>query len=78
MLLVETGTIAAYAAVAADVSTTEAELRALGSTLVHSIGGSLVLLVVLVLNVYKPVGLTPYGWRKLQHERRERGGRRTT
>jgi hypothetical protein len=78
VLLVETGTIAAYAAVAADVSTTEAELRALGSTLVHSIGGSLVLLVVLVLNVYKPVGLTPYGWRKLQHERRERGGRRTT
>ena len=28
------------------------------------------LLVVQVLNVYKPQGLTPYGWRKQQEERR--------
>lgn len=70
VLLVETGTIAAYAAVAADPATTETELRALGSTLVHSIGGSVVLLVVLVLNVYKPVGQTPYGWRTQQEEHR--------
>jgi hypothetical protein len=69
VLLVETGTIAAYAAVAGDPSATEAELRQLGSTLVHSVGGTVVLLVVLVLNVYKPVGLTPYGWRKQQEER---------
>ena len=69
VLVVETGTIAAYAAVAADPAATAAELRALGSTLVHSVGGTLVLLVVLVLNVYKPAGLTPYGWRK-QHEER--------
>lgn len=70
VLLVETGTIAAYAAVAADPATTEAELRGLGSTLVHSIGGTLVLVVVLVLNVYKPPGLTPFGWR----DRRSRSG----
>ena len=74
VLIVETGTITAYATVAADRSTTEAELRGLGSTLVHSIGGSLVLLVVLVFNVYKPIGLTPYGWRKQREDRRVRPG----
>ncbi|MBI2849928.1 MAG: DUF2269 domain-containing protein [Chloroflexi bacterium] len=36
--------------------------------LLHPVGGLLVLLVILVLNVYKPRGMTPYGWRK-QHER---------
>jgi hypothetical protein len=70
VLVVETGTISAYAAVAADPGATDAELRALGSTLVHSVGGTLMLLVVLVMNVYKPAGLTPYGWRRQQEERR--------
>lgn len=70
VLVVETGTIAAYAAVAADPAASDAQLRALGSTLVHSVGGTLVLLVVLVLNVYKPAGVTPYGWRRQQEERR--------
>ncbi len=36
--------------------------------LLHAVGGLGVLLVVAVLNVYKPRGLTPYGWRR-QHER---------
>lgn len=72
VLVVETGTIAAYAAVAADPAASDAQLRALGSTLVHSVGGTLVLLVVLVLNVYKPAGVTPYGWRRQQEERRRR------
>jgi len=70
VLIVETRTIGAYAAVAADPASTAAQLRALNSTLLHSVGGSLVLLLVLVLNVYKPVGLTPYGWRRQQEERR--------
>lgn len=70
VLVVETGTISAYVAVAADPGATDAELRALGGTLVHSVGGALVLLVVLVLNVYKPAGLTPHGWRRQQEERR--------
>lgn len=72
VLVVETGTISHNAAIAANPATSEAELRQLGSTLVHSVGGTLVLLVVLVLNVYKPPGLTPYGWRKQQAERRAR------
>ena len=41
----------------------------LGGDLFHAGGGLLVLLVIAVLNVYKPHGLTPYGWRK-QHEQR--------
>lgn len=64
VLLVETRTIAALAAAARDPSTTDAALRALPSTLPHSIGGTVVLLVVLVLNLWKPRGVTPYGWRK--------------
>ncbi len=70
VLVVETGTIAPYAAVAADPAASDAELQALGSTLVHSLGGMLVQLVVLVPNVYKPPGLTPYGWRRQREERR--------
>lgn len=69
VLLVEMRTIDALASVAADATTTEEELRALPSTLPHSIGGLLVLTVVLALNIYKPRGLTRYGWRK-QGERR--------
>jgi hypothetical protein len=41
-----------------------------GGDLVHAGGGLLVLLVITVLNVYKPRGLTPYGWRKHHEERR--------
>jgi DMSO/TMAO reductase YedYZ heme-binding membrane subunit len=69
VLLVETQTISYFADIAADPTTSSDDLRALGSTLVHSVGGLLVLLVITVLNVYKPQGMTPYGWRK-QHERR--------
>lgn len=44
-------------------------LGGLGGELLHAGGGLLVLLVVQVLNVYKPRGMTPYGWRKQQEER---------
>ena len=46
-----------------------ADLGGLGGDLFHAGGGLLLLLVVQVLNVYKPHGLTPYGWRKQQEER---------
>ena len=39
-------------------------LHGLGGDFFHAGLGLLVLLVVAVLNVYKPRGLTPYGWRK--------------
>jgi hypothetical protein len=70
VLLAETRTISDFAARAADPTTSSDDLRALGSTLVHSVGGTVVLLVNMWLNVYKPRGLTPYGWRK-QHEQRK-------
>jgi hypothetical protein len=46
-----------------------ADLGPLGGDLLHVGGGLLVLLVITVLNVYKPRGLTPYGWRKQREER---------
>jgi len=70
VLLVETQTISDLAAIAADPRTPGEDLRALGSTLFHSVGGTVVLVVILMLNVYKPRGMTRYGWRKQQQERR--------
>jgi uncharacterized membrane protein len=68
VLLIETQTIGHHAAIATDPATSAEELRALQSTLVHSVGGTLVLVVILVLNIYKPRGMTSYGWRKQQKE----------
>lgn len=70
VLLTEVGVITHSAAIAADPTTSDMELRGLPPTLPHSVGGLAVLLVVQVMNVYKPRGLTPYGWRKQQEERR--------
>jgi uncharacterized membrane protein len=72
VLLSEMRVITASAGVASDPSTSIDQLLALPTTLPHSLGGLLVLLVVQVLNVYKPQGVTPYGWRKQQEERRRR------
>ena len=41
-----------------------------GGDLLHPTLGLLLLLIITVLNVYKPQGVTPYGWRK-QRERRQ-------
>lgn len=68
VLMVQVPLIAHRAAMAADPATTDSELQAMGNLLLHSIGGAVVLLVITVLNVYKPRGLTRYGWRKQQEE----------
>lgn len=73
VLMSETSVIAQSAAIAADPATPSDELLAIPSTLPHSVGGLVVLLVVQVLNVYKPQGLTPYGWRMIKQERKRRG-----
>jgi hypothetical protein len=39
------------------------ELEAMGGDLFHAVLGLAVLLVILVLNIYKPPGMTRYGWR---------------
>ncbi|HZA26916.1 MAG TPA: DUF2269 domain-containing protein [Actinomycetota bacterium] len=68
VLLSETRTINFFADIAADPATSGDQLRALGTTLVHSVGGTVLLLVILVMNVYKPQGMTRYGWRKQQEQ----------
>ncbi|MCA1709620.1 MAG: DUF2269 domain-containing protein, partial [Actinobacteria bacterium] len=45
------------------------ELLALGGDLFHPSVGLALLLLVQVLNIYKPRGLTRYGWRKEQGRR---------
>ena len=46
-----------------------ADLRAIGGDLFHPAVGGLVLVMIAVLNVYKPAGLTPHGWRKQREQR---------
>jgi hypothetical protein len=46
-----------------------AALEALGGDLGHPGIGLVILLVIQVLNLYKPSGVTPYGWRKQQEQR---------
>jgi hypothetical protein len=49
-----------------------ARLEALGGDLLHPGIGLVVLLVIQTLNVYKPPGMTRYGWRKQQQQRMAR------
>jgi hypothetical protein len=60
ILLLEARTVAYMA----EVASTSADPRDLIGSLPHSIGGLIVLIVVAVLSVYKPKGLTRYGWRR--------------
>lgn len=70
ILLVKMELIGYAAALAAETTLSRADLRAAGLQLaVHAAGGLLVLLVTTALSVYKPTGMTRYGWRK-QHEQR--------
>ena len=73
VLLQYTQTMSYIADVAATTSSGGVHLRELApSPLVHAGGGLLVLLTATVLSVYKPPGLTPYGWRKQEEQRRQR------
>jgi len=65
VLLLHMPTVSSLADVAREAD--GAALAGLGGDLLHPGVGLLVLLVITVLNMYKPRGLTPYGWRK-QHE----------
>lgn len=73
VLLVEAQTVGDLAASAA----TAADPRELPGTLPHSVGGLVVLFLALVLSVFKPRGVTRYGWRR-QVERRRGQRTRTT
>ncbi|HKA60142.1 MAG TPA: hypothetical protein VKD28_16110 [Gemmatimonadales bacterium] len=62
ILLLHMPTVSAQALVARGAD--PAALGGLGGDLFHPAAGLFILLVVTVLNVYKPRGLTPYGRRK--------------
>ena len=67
VLLLKTPLISYAARQAAAAALSSADLHAAGTELlVHSAGGLMVLLVVTILSVYKPWGLTRYGRRKLR------------
>jgi hypothetical protein len=68
ILLSHMRTVSAMAAVAREADGTR--LGELGGDLVHPGVGLVVLLAIMALNVYKPRGLTPYGWRKQYEERK--------
>jgi uncharacterized membrane protein len=74
VLLLHMQAVSSMADVAADPG---ADLGGLGGDLFHSVGGLLVLLVPLFLNIYKPRGMTRYGWRKQQEQRSKQAAERT-
>ncbi len=65
VLLLHLADVQSLAARAADPS---ADVDRLQGDLFHSVGALAVLLVPLVLNIYKPRGLTRYGWRKQREQ----------
>jgi hypothetical protein len=67
-LLVHMPTVSSLARVAQEADAADL-VGGLGGDPFHAGAGLLILLVVQVLNVFKPAGLTRYGWRK-QHEQR--------
>ena len=72
VLLQHMQTVNFFAGVAAETDSADVGgLRdGLRGELLHAGVGLLVLLVIQVLNMYKPQGMTPYGWRK-QHEQQK-------
>ena len=64
VLLLHIPTVSHFAGLAAGADSPG--LDGLSGEVLHAGGGLLVLLVTTMLSVYKPRGLTPYGWRK-QH-----------
>jgi Na+/phosphate symporter len=70
VLLVKMELISYAARLAAETTLSRADLRAAGIQLVvHAAGGLVVLLVPSVLSVYKPPGMTRYGWQKQCEQR---------
>jgi uncharacterized membrane protein len=71
VLLMETRTVSHLAETAAS----SADPRELPGTLPHSVGGLVVLLIILALSMFKPRGVTRYGWRKQDEQRRSQRAR---
>jgi hypothetical protein len=74
LLLLHTRPIGILAGLARETTISSADVSRLQIQLVGDAGAALLaLLVNVTLSVYKPQGLTPYGWRK-QHEPRSDTG----
>jgi hypothetical protein len=72
VLLMKMPLIGDAARLAAQTPIPRADLRAAGIQLaVHAAGGLLVLLVPAVMSIYKPKGMTGYGWRKHHKQQAE-------
>ena len=69
VLVLHMPTVSALAAVAREAD--GAHLIGSGGDIFHPGIGLVLLLAIMGLNVYKPRGLTPYGWRKQLEERAE-------
>lgn len=70
VLLIHTQPINLDATAAAETTLSSASLHGARIQLMVAAGaGLLVLLVATTLAVYKPRGMTPYGWRKQREER---------
>ena len=69
--MLQTEAISYVAAAAAETTFSSADLRGLRASLVlpHAVGGLVVLLLTTTLSIYKPRGMTRYGWRKEQERR---------
>lgn len=65
VLVLETQTISALA----EAARSSPDPRELPGSLPHSVGGLVVLLLITILSVYKPRGVSRYGWRKQQARR---------
>jgi uncharacterized membrane protein len=70
ILLVHMPTVSSVATVAREAD--ENRVAELGGDVLHPVVGLALLLLIAGLNVYKPLGLTPYGWRKQREEARKR------
>lgn len=66
ILVLHLPAVEAMSAVAGDPT---GDVDQLGGDLLHAVGGLVVLLVPLALNIYKPRGMTRYGWRRTQDRR---------
>lgn len=73
VLLFYMQTLDHLAGIAADTISSSGDLSALQSPspALHAGAALLLLLVAATLSVYKPRGVTPYGWRKQQEQRRD-------
>ncbi len=70
ILLAYMETLSYLAGIAAETTFSTADLHGLArSPVLHSSAALLALLVATTLSVYKPQGMTPYGWRKQREPR---------